>query len=331
MGARRVAVLLNRRAQGVTGSRVRWFRAHVPPGDLVVTDDVEQARHAVRAIARAGYDVLVLGGGDGTVMAAAEALAGEPTKPALLPLRLGTGNATHDVCGSSPPTSRGLSRDLARAADPREQASPLSLLDVEGRLTQFAGVGLDAEWAADYAWLVKRTVGNGPWLPVVRGIPGYVATAAVLTIPRLLRRPHVRVRVIADGPVQRLDDHGRAIAEILAGDVVYAGAAVLVAASTVPSYSAGMRFFRHVESLGDDRFELKIATASSGVAVLRKVGRVLRGAADPSVLDFAARAVTIELAEPARYHVGGDVLAATRRITVRTSQRAVSVLRAPSR
>lgn len=331
MGARRVAVMLNRRAQGVTESRVRWFRAHVPPGDLVVSDDVEHGRQAVQAIARAGYDVLVLGGGDGTVMAAAEALAGEPTKPALLPLRIGTGNATHDVCGSSAPTRRGLSRDLARAADAREPLAPLALLDVNGRLAQFAGVGLDADWAADYAWLVKRTVGNGRWIPVVRGVPGYVATAALLTLPRLLRRPTVRVRVIANGPVQRLDDDGREVGDIGAGQLVYAGPAVLVAASTVPSYNAGMRFFRHVDALGGGRFELKVATASSALEVLRKAGRVLRGAADPSVLDFAARDVTIELDEPARYHVGGDVLAPVRRITVRTSPHAVSVLRAPSR
>jgi diacylglycerol kinase family enzyme len=87
--ARRVAVLLNRRAQGVTEARVQWFREQVAPDDLIVTDDVDAGRAAVKQIARAGYDVLVLGGGDGTVMASAEALVGEPHMPALLPLRLG--------------------------------------------------------------------------------------------------------------------------------------------------------------------------------------------------------------------------------------------------
>jgi hypothetical protein len=228
------------------------------------------------------------------------------------------------VCGSSPPSRRGLSRDLKRAADPRELVGALRFLDVDGRLTQFAGVGLDADWAADYAWLVKKHVGNGRWLPLVRGVPGYVVTAATMTIPRLLRRPHVGVRVVADEAVQRLGVDGRAIAEVAAGSIVYDGPAVLVAASTVPSYNAGMRFFRHVDALGG-AFELKIAVASA-LEVLRRAGRVLRGEPDPSVMDFSARAVTIELDEPYRYHVGGDVLAPARSISVRTSRHSVPVL-----
>jgi len=326
---RRVAVLLNRRAQGVTGARVRWFRDQVPPEALVVSDSVDEARHALASVLARGCDIVCTGGGDGTFIetaAALIALAPAPM-PALLALRLGTGNAVHDICGSSPPTWDGLARDLARAADPGEPVAPLRLLDVDGRLAQFAGVGLDADWAADYAWLVKRHVGNGRLLPLVRGIPGYAVTAMALTVPRLVRRPFVTVKLVARGAAHRLDGEGRAAEQLADGATLYEGPATLAAASTVPSYAAGLRFFRHVDDIGD-AFQLRVAIAGP-LEVLRHARRLLRGAPDPArILDFAARGVRVELAAPARYHVGGDALPAARGFGVALSAHTVPVLRA---
>lgn len=325
---RRVAVLLNRQAQGVTIARVRWFERRVPAADLFVTDSLDGLRRAVDEVLARGHDVLCPGGGDGTFMeAAAELLRRAPaTMPALLPLRLGTGNAVHDVCGSSPPTARGLEHDLARAADPTEVPSPLQLLDVEGRLTQFAGVGLDADWAADYAWLVKRHVGNGPLLPLVRGAPGYLATAALLTLPRLVRRPHVQVRLVTLGPAERLDAGGHGVARFADGVVLYEGPATLAAASTVPSYSAGFRFFPHVDVIGE-RFQLKVGIANL-LDVVKSARQLLLGGDGPTAThDFATAGVRVELAEPARYHVGGDVLPPVKAFTVRLGPRPVPVLR----
>jgi diacylglycerol kinase family enzyme len=320
-------VLLNRRAQGVTAARLRWFRARVAAGDLYVPDGVADAEATVAAIAARGYDVLCLGGGDGTFMLAAAALiAHAPRMPALLPLRLGTGNAVHDVCGASPPTPRGLARDLARAADPAERASPLRLLEADGRPTHFAGVGLDADWAADYASLIKRRIGKGPLLPLVRGVPGYALTALALTLPRLFRRPFVPIKLVAREPATRLDGTGRALHQLAAGEVLYEGPVTMASASTVPSYSAGLPYFRHVDAIGD-AFELKIAFASA-YNVMRHARRLLAGEPDPSrILDFAARDVEIELPAPARYHVGGDVLPPIDRVRIALSRHTVPVLR----
>lgn len=323
-----MAVLLNRRAQGVTAARVRWFRERVAPEDLFVTASLADSEAALRTILAEGHDVLCPGGGDGTFMETAAALIrlAPPTMPALLPLRLGTGNAVHDVCGASRPTARGLARDLARAADPRETASPLRLLEVDGRLTQFAGVGLDADWQADYAWMIKRRVGNGPLLPLVRGAPGYLATAIALTLPRLVRRPHVDVRLIAVGGAERLDGAGRAIASYRDGDVLYEGPATLAAASTVPSYSAGFRFFPRVDAIGE-RFEVKVGLARL-TDVLRAARAMLTGGeGEGASHDFAVSGLRVELPAPARYHLGGDVQAASRGFTIRLGPRPVPVLR----
>jgi hypothetical protein len=250
--------------------------------------------------------------------------------PALLPLRLGTGNAIHDLCGASPPTPRGLAHDLARAGDPASPPTPLRLLDVDGQLTHFAGVGLDADWAADYAWLIKRHVGAGRLLPLVRGTPGYALTALALTIPRLLRRPFVSLRIVALGPAARLDAHGQPAQPFRDGDTLFDGLATMASASTVPSYSAGLPYFRHVDRIGD-AFELKIAFAGP-YDVLRHARRVLAGEPDPARTHaVSARANRIDLPTPARYHVGGDVLPATRSFTIRTSPHSVLVLRAPPR
>lgn len=335
-GRRRVAVLLNRRAQGVTAARIRWFRGVVPSTDLFITDGEAEGEAAIRAVVAAGYDVLCPGGGDGTFMATAATLLrlAPTTMPALLPLRLGTGNAVHDVCGAARPTPRGLTHDLARAADPRAPATPLRLLEVDGRLTQFAGVGLDADWQADYTRMVKRRVGNGALLPLARGVPGYLATALGLTIPRLIRRPHVTLTVRALGPARRLAADGATVADFADGAVLFEGPATLAAASTVPSYSAGFRFFPHVDQIGA-AFELKVGVASLG-DVVRGARAALGlggddGAASSKILDFAATGLRLELPEAAQYHVGGDVHPPVHGLTIRLASGAVLVLRPPAR
>ena len=323
-----MAVLLNPRAQGVTAARLRWFRSEVPAADLFVPGSLDETRAAVGTIVGAGHDVICPGGGDGTFMdVAAELIRLAPASmPALLPLRLGTGNAVHDVVGASRPSPRGLRRDLARAADPRETPTPLRLLEVDGRLTQFTGVGLDADWAADYAWLIKQHVGNGLLLPLVRGAPGYLATAVGLTIPRLLRRPQVTVKLVAIGAASRLDRAGRPVAELADGATLFEGPATLAAASTVPSYSAGFRFFPHVDRIGA-RFELKVGIARA-LDIVRHARRLLGGAEGPAhVLDFAAAGVRVELPEATRYHVGGDVLPPARGFSITLGPRPVLVLR----
>lgn len=320
--------MLNTHAQGVTAARVRWFRARVAADDLFVTASLADGEAALRTILARGHDVVCAGGGDGTFMeTAATLLRLAPAQlPALFALRLGTGNAVHDVCGASPPTDAGLARDLARAADPQQPATPLHLLDVDGRLTQFAGVGLDADWQADYTHVVKRRVGNGPLLPLLRGAPGYLATALARTIPRLVREPHVLLRIVAQAPADALDARGHATTTHAAGDVLFEGPATLAAASTVPSYSAGFRFFPHVDAIGA-RFELRVGTAGLG-DVVRTAATMLRGGQASLGHAFAATSVRIELPAARRYHVGGDVLAPTDTLTIGLAPRPVPVLRA---
>jgi hypothetical protein len=193
-------------------------------------------------------------------------------------------------------------------------------------VTQFAGVGLDADWAGDYAQLIKRHVGSGALLPLVRGVPGYALTALALTIPRLIRRPFVAVKLVAPEGATALDQDGRAVGTLAAGATMYEGPATMVAMSTVAPYSAGFRFFGNADRIGD-AFEVKIAIASP-YQVLRHARRLLGGGHDPArMLDFATTALRVELPVATRYHLGGDVRPATHGFTVGTSRHAVPVLR----
>ncbi|MEO7328203.1 MAG: diacylglycerol kinase family protein, partial [Minicystis sp.] len=113
MQTRRIAVLLNRNAQGVRPSVVRRAAALIEARDLFVTSSREEAREAARTMIARGTEVVCVGGGDGTFIQAAADLLAEAAiagraPPMLLPLRLGSGNAIADVAGASANSGRGL-------------------------------------------------------------------------------------------------------------------------------------------------------------------------------------------------------------------------------
>src|SRR5262249_1499260 len=138
-----------------------------PNGDLYVSRDLAESRSIARTVVERGYDAVLLGGGDGTFVQCLADLRGEAHRhaqplPGVGILRLGTGNALADALGASSPTLDGLAHDFRRARV-RSQKS-LSLLEVDGKLTPFAGCGLDAQILDDFAKLgraVDRV--SGPW------------------------------------------------------------------------------------------------------------------------------------------------------------------------
>jgi len=327
---RSVAVLLNRNAQAVGPRVLAWFRTRLPPASLHVVATLDESRAALARVLADGFGALCVGGGDGSfqqVVADLIALTPEPApRPVLMPLRLGTGNAIADVAGASDGRAIGLARDLARAASD-EPGRALGLLEVEGRITHFTGVGLDADWAGDYTWLIKQRLGRGRLLPLVRGLPGYLMTAFGLTLPRLLVRPRRPIRIVALADVRRLDLRGRTTATIADGDVVHAGEVSVAAASTVVPYSAGLPFFPFADDL-EGAFQLRASDLGLG-GVLARLPRARSGAFDDPkhVWDFAARAVRFEFAEPTQWHVGGDVQPPVTSLTVRSSPSTVQLLR----
>lgn len=103
------------------------------------------------------------------------------------------------------------------------------------------------------------------------------------------------------------------------GEVLYDGPFTIAAAGTIHSYAHGMSFFPFAEAL-DDAFHLRVS-ALTGVETLVALPRAFDGGyRHPRLLDFAARAIAIELDAPARFHIAGDLHGPATRFTVRLSR-----------
>lgn len=325
---RRVAIILNRNAQGVNPSRIARVRALVGDEHVFVTASADEARGAIATVVARDYDVLCTGGGDGTFVHALGELHAHARWPILYGLRLGSGNAIADVCGARRPTRRGLAADLARAAGD-EAPGALRVLDVDGRLTHSAGFGLDAEFNEDLARVAKAGL-QRRWLrPLVAGGRGLYLTGVVRTVPRLaIARGH-QMRVTAIGPAECIDGHGRTIAELSDGAELYAGPATICTASTVSTYGRGVHFFPFTER-ASDRFQVRIGRVGA-IDAVRGFVHVLRGAhhAVRGIVDHLVRGVQVEVEARCPAHRGGEVWWPTAPVELTLSPARVAILRAP--
>lgn len=310
---RRVAVLLNRNAQGVGDGVLRRASGWIEARDLFATASRDEARSAARAVIAAGHEVVCVGGGDGTFIQAAgdllaeAALAGRDP-PMLLPLRLGSGNAIADVVGASASSARGLRDDLDRA---RRGGVPrlLRLLRVDDQPAHFAGAGMDAKLNEDFRDLIKQGIGRGAFGRVFHGLPGIVLSLVARTIPRPILEAPLRARVVNTGaPAFLLGPEGRpGGAPFAEGAVLHEGPVTIVAASTVTQYARGLTFFPFADQIGE-RFQLRVSSAGAR-EVLPHLPSIFAGTyrnAD-KLHDFSATSVRIELSPRGPVHVGGDL------------------------
>jgi diacylglycerol kinase family enzyme len=230
-------------------------------------------------------------------------------------LRLGTGNALAGVVGASPSRrGMGVAADIARL---RRDAGfrPLRLLEVEGTLTPFAGVGLDAIMVSHYV-ATKELLAKTPLRPLSAGLFSYVVGAFTRTVPYYLshRAPHV-VITNAGAPALRLNREGRQVgAPVAAGEVIYAGPFKMVSCATIPTYGFGFRIFPFAEER-QDRMSLRIVNvhtfdaATSVVAIRKGTYRSSR------MHDILVDKVHVCVDPPVPYQIGGDPQGPRREIT----------------
>ena len=207
--ARRAAILLNRASGSAGSSRVR--RAVELSRDAlgaevlaIASRDVGQLEAWVRD-ASAGFDTVVVAGGDGTMSVAYNVLAGSDTVLGYVPA--GVGNATAHLLRM--PRAPGAIADVLAGGDARA----IDLVRVEGegveRLGLFAGVGWDAQ-------VVDRYTGS-----TTRGLAGW-ASAIVRSLPDLVRRR--AVSVVGDG----VEVHRGPIELLVIGTTPWFGRGLLV-------------------------------------------------------------------------------------------------------
>lgn len=310
--ADRVAVVVNGNAKQVTDDLVDILDQIVQSGDLFVSRSLAEATEIARTIVRRGYPTVLTGGGDGTFVQMATRITEEARRigarrPRFGLLRLGTGNALAWVLGAQSPRHRGVIADLGRLRT-EGGSRTMRLLEVEGMLTPFAGLGIDAIALHDYN-ATKAALARSPLTrPLSAGGVAYLASIVGRTLPTYLLRPHPRVRVINEGaPVARLGQDGRPVGEIARGEVVYEGPSRMVAMSTIPYWGFGARIFPYADDR-EDRFSLRVVDINS-LQVAVHIRAIWNGTyRSDTVYDFLCEHVSIHFDDPMPLQIGGDAV-----------------------
>jgi diacylglycerol kinase family enzyme len=300
--------VVNGNARRVRGS-LRAKLERVLPGGVRFTTSLDQARAVIREDVQRGLDLLVLAGGDGTVvmglMLLTEACrgAGRPA-PAIGILRLGSGNALADTVGASDAAAADLAR-LVRG-DGRWRTIPL--VEVLGMRAPFVGLGLDAQLLEDHH-AVGQQIDRVPGARrLVGGTARYALSVALRSVPRFARRtrPYAVVKNLG-APAIEMARTGPTGRQIAAGEVLWRGACTLIAGATIPFFGFGLKMFAFTD-VRRDRFQLRCGDAGL-VEVMRNARAAFHGAYfSDHVHDFLCDRVAIELDAGASIEAGGELL-----------------------
>jgi diacylglycerol kinase family enzyme len=327
----RVAVVVNGNAKGVTEDLVAILDQIVQSGDLLVSRSLEEGRDIARMIVERGYPTVVTGGGDGTFTQMVTFVVQEADRqhrplPRFGLLRLGTGNALAWVLGATGGRSKGAVADLARLRT-EGGSRELRLLDVEGTLTPFAGLGIDATALAHFKD-VKQALERTPVLRrTATGGVAYAVSIVGRTMPEYLLKPHPRVRIINEGAeAVRLGVDGQPVGEPMGrGDVIYEGPSRMVAMSTIPYWGFGARAFPFAHDR-DDRFSLRVVDLSP-MDVAVHIRALWKGTyRSDKIHDFLVDAVRIEYQSPMPLQIGGDPVGSRHVVRAGLSKRPIRVV-----
>ena len=291
----------------------------VLPGGVRLTTSLDHARSVIHDEVRRGLDLIVLAGGDGTIVMGlaliAEACrgAGRP-EPAVGILRLGSGNAIADTVGASDDAAG----DLARLIRGDGAWRTVPLVDVLGVRAPFVGLGVDAQLLEDHhavGQVIDRVIDRVPGARrFVGGGARYALSVALRSLPRFARgdRPHAVVRN-AGAPAIAMAKAGPTGARRAAGEVLWQGACTLIAGATIPYFGFGLKMFAFADAR-PDRFQLRCGDAGL-VEILRNTPAAFRGAYfSDHVTDYLCDRVVIELDRPSPVEAGGELLGRHRRI-----------------
>jgi diacylglycerol kinase family enzyme len=310
----RAVAIVNSNARRV-GGRLRKKLEAAMPGRVRFTASLDEARHVVRAVLAKGVDLVVLGGGDGTVVMGLTLIAeacrglGKP-EPAIGVLRLGSGNAIADTVGATddPPA------DLVKLARGFGAWTKVPMLEVLGVRAPFVGMGVDAQLLEDQE-AVNRMVDR---VPVARSVIGggarYALSVALRSVPRFAtsKRPNAIV-TNRGAPAMAMKKEGATGATVATDQMLWEGACTLVAGATIPYFGFGLKMFAFASSR-TDKFHLRCGDAGL-FEILRNTPAAFRGEYfSKHVTDFLCDRVTIELDEESAIEAGGELLGRRRKV-----------------
>ncbi len=309
----RAVAIINRNARRLRG-RLPDELERALPGGVRFTVSLDDARDRIRAEIRRGVDLIVLGGGDGTLVMGlalvAEACRGfAKPEPAIGMLRLGSGNAIADAVGAGDD----VAADLGRLVRGQSVWRQLAMVDVLGVRAPFVGLGIDSQLLEDQA-AFGRVVDR---VPVVRGLGGgarYALSVALRSIPRFATaaRPTATVTNLG-APAIEMARGGPTGRTIGADRELWSGTCTLVAGATIPYFGFGLKMFAFSDARAG-RFHLRCGDGGL-IEVLRHVPAAFRGEYfSDHTADFLCDRVAIDLDRETAVEAGGELLGRHRHI-----------------
>lgn len=305
----RAVAIVNASARRARGRRVRDKLAAALPGGVRFTESLAEARTVIRTEIARGVDLVILGGGDGTIVMGLTLIAeacrgsGRP-EPAIGVLRLGSGNAIADTVGASDDAPV----DLARLSRGGGTWKKVPMLDVLGVRAPFVGMGVDAQVLEDHA-AVTRVVDR---VPGVRRLVGesarYALSVALRSVPRFATGDRPNVVVTNTGaPAIGMNKGGATGARVASGAQLWSGACTLVAGATIPFFGFGLKMFAFANA-DTGKFHLRCGDAGL-FEILRNTPAAFRGEYfSDHVTDFLCDRVAIELDRETAIEAGGELL-----------------------
>jgi diacylglycerol kinase family enzyme len=287
----------------------------VLPGGVRFTTSLNHARAVIRQDVHRGLDLIVLAGGDGTIVMGLTLLAeacrgaGRP-EPAIGILRLGSGNAIADTVGASDDAPG----DLARLVRGEGTWRTLAMLEVLGVRAPFVGLGVDAQLLEDHhavGEVIDRVPGAKRF---VGGAARYALSVALRSVPRFARGTRTGAVVTNLGaPAIEMSRTGPTGRQLAAGEVVWRGACTLIAGATIPFFGFGLKMFAFTNARRD-RFHLRCGDAGL-FEIVRNTPAAFRGEYfSDHVCDFLCDRVAIELDTEAPIEAGGELLGRHRHV-----------------
>jgi diacylglycerol kinase family enzyme len=328
----RVAVLLNSNAKRVTKGVKSDFSKVVPAEDLFLSSSIDEAERFADTIIDRRYDVVMAGGGDGTIVqmmnslirAADRAAVGmyRPRLPDLGILRLGTGNGLASACGARSP----IEDTLRVLSGKGPMARPLQLIEERdtGIVFPFASLGYDAQLLNDYVD-VHKAAKTDFGRKMKKSLGGYFYALFTKTIPTELSAAKARVRVTSMGRASMLDPETDEEVPIELGATLFEGVARAISLGTTPFYGYKMKIFPFADRR-TDRFHLRISTA--GIPkLLFHLPSLWKGTLRmPEFVDFLVEGIRIEASSPMPYQTAGDARGTREYLELAMSGRTFRVL-----
>jgi diacylglycerol kinase family enzyme len=316
-----VVAILNVGAGRMTPALGVAIRNALPDAEWVESRSVDEAREAVRRLARTRPRLLVSGGGDGAVTALINLWGetGAPLPPiAVVPL--GTGNAWAHAVGA--PALSELVPKLKTLPWPLP-IRRFNLLEVCGVLCPFAGGGWDGSILEGSRRFRDRRFSRLLPRGLCQGVVGYLVSLAGFSLHELTHPHRAHVKITAPPPSLALTADQQM--EHVVSSTLYEGSFSVVAMGTEPEYGFGFKAFPFA-SAAPGRLNLRVYDRSLPFAVADAV-RLWRGLHPiQGMHDFFVSEARLDFDRPVRFQVAGDSFGLRTTVEVRLVRDAVELV-----